>query len=507
MPETHPNILFIMADQIAAPVLPFHGGQVVQAPNLQTLADQGVVFDSAYCNSPLCGPSRFVLMTGRLPSMIGAFDNAAELRADTPTFAHYLRRFGYSTALSGKMHFCGPDQLHGFETRLTTDIYPADFGWAVNWDDPSERPTWYHDMSSVTQAGPCVRTNQLDYDDEVIFHAQRYLYDQARTASDKPFCLTVSMTHPHDPYAIPKEYWDRYRPEDIDDPRLTWDDVEQDAHSARLRALYQADITELSDEQIRNARRAYYGAISYVDDQVGRLLRTLKETGLDENTITVFSGDHGDMLGERGLWYKMSWFERAARVPLIVHAPDRFKPRRVKENVSTMDLLPTFVDLVSNDGSNQYATPLEGRSLMPHLQGEQGHDEVIGEYMGEGTQAPVVMIRRGDYKFVHCPGDADQLFNLAQDQHEVQNLAQHPDAAERMTAFRQELAERWDFEQLHAEVLDSQRRRRLVAEANALGHVTSWDHQPMTDASTQYMRNTLDLGELEARARFPRVSG
>ncbi len=506
MSQSRPNLLFIMADQMAAPVLSIYGGKVAKTPHLESLAQQGVVFDSAYCNSPLCAPSRFVLMTGRLPSKIGAFDNAAELRADAPTFAHYLRRLGYRTALSGKMHFCGPDQLHGFETRLTSDIYPADFGWAVNWDDPANRPTWYHDMSSVTQAGPCVRTNQLDYDDEVVFHAQRYLYDQARKASDEPFCLTVSMTHPHDPYAIPKEYWDRYEQDDIDLPDLNWDDVDQDPHSARLREVYQADITEITEEQICNARRAYYGAISYVDDQIGRLLRTLKDTGLDENTIIVFSGDHGDMLGERGLWYKMSWFEHSARVPLIVHAPDRFQPRRVAESVSTMDLLPTFLDMVDGYNPDRYATPLEGRSLVPHLHGDTGHDEVIGEYMGEGTSSPLIMIRRGDYKFVHCPDDPDQLFNLAEDKREERNLAQDVDEAERVAEFRREVAERWDLAQVHQDVFESQRRRRLVAEANAMGQVTSWDHQPMFDASTQYMRNTLDLGELEKRARFPRVA-
>ena len=206
MSHTQPNILFLMADQMAAPILPFYNpNSVVKTPHLSRLAEEGVVFDSAYCNSPLCAPSRFVLMTSRLPSKIGAFDNASELPAEIPTFAHYLRDAGYRTALSGKMHFCGPDQLHGFEERLTSDIYPADFGWFVSWDTFDERPSYYHNMSSITQAGTCVRSNQLDFDDEVVFNAKRYLYDQARTNDTRPFCLTVSMTHPHDPYATPQE--------------------------------------------------------------------------------------------------------------------------------------------------------------------------------------------------------------------------------------------------------------------------------------------------------------
>lgn len=506
MTTSQPNILILMADQLAAPALPIHDADSpVKAPNIQALAQRGVVFDSAYCNSPLCAPSRFVFMTGRLPSKIGAYDNAAELRSDVPTFAHYLREIGYQTALSGKMHFCGPDQLHGFEQRFTTDIYPADYGWAVNWDGAASRPTWYHDMSSVTQAGPCVRSNQLDFDDEVVFHAKRYLYDRARDdAGDRPFCLTVSMTHPHDPYAIPEEYWNRYSEAEINLPSLNNADVPADPHSDRLRALYQTDTTEISDQQIRNARRAYYGAISYVDDQIGLLLNTLEETGLADNTIVVFCGDHGDMLGERGLWYKMSFFEWSSRVPLIVSAPQRFSPRRVKESVSTLDLLPTLVELAG--GGIDYATDLEGRSLVPHLSGRGGHDEVIGEYMGEGAITPVLMIRRGDYKYIHCPADPDQLYNLAEDPEERYNLVDDPAEAERLTALRREVAANWDLDAVHREVLDSQRRRRLVASALSKGRVTSWDHQPHFDASVQYMRNTLDLGDLESRARLPRVA-
>ena len=504
MNPTQPNILFIMADQITASALPVYGNRTVKAPHLESLAKQGVVFDSAYCNSPLCAPSRFVLMTGRLPAKIGAYDNAAELPADVPTYAHYLRNAGYKTALSGKMHFCGPDQLHGFEERFTSDIYPADFGWAVNWDEPEKRPTWYHDMSSVTQAGPCVRSNQLDYDDEVGFHARRYLYDQARSTDKRPFCLTVSMTHPHDPYAIPEEYWNRYRDEDIDLPKVRLEESQRDPHSKRLRALYQADTTECDDNQIRNARRAYYGAISYVDDQVGALLKTLKETGLDKNTLIVFSGDHGDMLGERDLWYKMSWFEGSARVPLIVCAPDRYQPARVNASVSTLDLLPTLVEMATG-AAPRLATDIEGRSLVPHLTADGGHDEVIGEYMGEGTVAPVMMIRRGDWKYIYCPADPDQLYNLASDPDELSNLATDPEFGSVLQAFREEAAKRWDMEKIQQEVLDSQRRRRLVAEALSKGRVTSWDYQPWFDASQQYMRNTVDLGDLERQARLPVV--
>lgn len=499
-----PNILFIMADQMAAPILPLHdAASPVQMPNLMKLAEQAVVFDSAYCNSPLCAPSRFTLVSGRLPSKIGAYDNAADFPADVPTYAHYLRRLGYRTALSGKMHFCGPDQLHGYEERLTSDIYPADYGWAVNWDEPDVRASWYHNMSSVLQAGPCVRSNQLDFDEEVVFKARQYLYDHVRMSPDQPFCLTVSMTHPHDPYTIGREYWDRYEGVDIPLPRQHIEQSEQDPHSQRILKIIDLWDKPLPEDKIRDARRAYFGACSYIDDNIGKLLKTLEECGLAEDTLIVFSGDHGDMLGERGLWYKMHWFEMSARVPLLVHAPQRFTAHRVSQSVSTLDLLPTLVELAG--GQVEQGLELEGHSLLPHLQGKGGHDEVLGEYMAEGTLSPLMMIRRGPWKFVYSEQDPLLLFDLDSDPLERQNLAESSEHRGILAGFIAEARERWDIPAIHAATLASQRRRRLVAEALSQGKLTSWDHQPWVDASQQYMRNHIDLDDLERRARFPAV--
>ncbi len=324
MPVTRPNILFIMADQMAAPLLPMHDPRSpIRMPHLDALARGGVVFDSAYCNSPLCAPSRFSLLSGQLPSRIGAWDNAADFPADIPTYAHYLRAQGYRTALSGKMHFCGPDQLHGYEERLTSDIYPADYGWAVNWDQPDVRASWYHNMSSVLQAGPCVRSNQLDFDEEVVFKANQYLFDHVRNTPQQPFCLTVSMTHPHDPYTIPAEFWNLYDGVEIPMPAVPIDQSRQDPHSERILKVIDLWGKTMPQEAVRRARRAYFGACSYIDANIGKLLKTLADCGLQDDTIVVFSGDHGDMLGERGLWYKMHWFEASARVPMVVHAPGR----------------------------------------------------------------------------------------------------------------------------------------------------------------------------------------
>ncbi|HLF90333.1 MAG TPA: choline-sulfatase, partial [Anaerolineales bacterium] len=347
-----PNILFIMADQLAAPVLPFYGHPIVKTPNLSSLAKSGVVFENAYCNSPLCAPSRFSMMAGQYPSRIGAYDNATYFQADVPTFAHYLRMNGYYTCLSGKMHFVGPDQLHGFEERLTTDIYPSDFGWTPNWEDFENRPSWYHNMMSVVQAGICQTSNQLDFDEEVAYHSIRKINDLARQEMDRPFFLLVSFTHPHDPFAIPPEYWNRYRHDEIDLPAVPQIPYhELDPHSQRLFHVCAMGEYAQSEERVLNARHAYYGMVSYIDDKVGQLIQALERADLREDTIIIFLSDHGEMLGERGLWYKMSFFEWSARVPLLFHAPGRFAPHRVKQPVSLVDLLPTLTELASNGQS------------------------------------------------------------------------------------------------------------------------------------------------------------
>ncbi len=501
-----PNILLIVTDQLAAPALPVYGHAVVKAPNIAVLAEQGVLFESAYCNSPLCAPSRASMMTGQLPSRIGAYDNAAAFPAETPTFAHYLRAAGYRTVLSGKMHFIGPDQLHGFEERLTTDIYPADFGWTPDWEHPEYRPSWYHNMLSVVQAGECVTSNQLDYDEDVAFRANRKLLEFARDDEDeRPFLLTVSFTHPHDPFAISPEYWQRYDPAEIDLPAvplIPYDEL--DPHSQRLHHVCGLGEYEQTAERIRNARQAYYGEISYIDDKVGDLMATLNAAGLADDTIVIFTSDHGEMLGERGLWYKMSFFEWSARVPLIVHAPGRFRPQRVAEHVSLVDLLPTLVELAT--GEVDLADQHDGRSLAPLLRGDanaKNESVVLGELLSEGAIAPLLMIRRGRYKYVFSEPDPEQLYDLVDDPHELHNLATQPDHAQRIQAFRAELAERWDAGALREQVIASQRRRRFAARSLLLGEHTPWDFQPYQDASQQYMRGHLDLNVLERRSRYP----
>ena len=407
------------------------------------------------------------------------------------------------------MHFVGPDQLHGFEERRTTDIYPADFGWTPNWLQPDERVDWwFHNMDAVTDAGVAEVTNQLLYDDEVGHQGVRALHDLARDPEGRPWLLVVSFTHPHDPYVTRQKYWDLYEDVDLPMPRLSAEDVPLDPHTARLRRVSAMDEVEVTADDVRRARRAYYGNVSYVDEWTGRLTSTLHSLGVADDTVVVVLADHGDMLGERGLWYKMNFFEGSARVPLIVHAPGRFAAKRVADPVSLVDVLPTLTDLLG-DGVPPAVDPPAGRSLLPLCVDtppteEPQPREVIGEYLGEGAVAPLVMIRRGDLKYVHSPADPDQLYDLGADPDERVNLATDADWSTQVAALRDEVGRRWDLDALHQDVVVDQARRRLVDAALRTGRVTPWEYTPPVDSSQQYMRNHLDLNEVERSTRFPR---
>ncbi len=504
MPENKPNIVLIMVDQLSALFLSSYGHPVVKTPNIDRLAKDGVVFENFYSPSPLCAPARAAMMSGQLPSRNRVYDNAAEFASQIPSFAHYLRLEGYRTCLSGKMHFVGPDQLHGFEERLTTDIYPADFGWTPDWRKPQERVDWwYHNLLSVKQAGIAEQTNQLEYDDEVGFQACRRIYDYARNPEQRPFCLVASFTHPHDPYAARAKYWNLYSDDDIDapaTPAFSYDDM--DPHSQRLWKVSAMDDYDISDQDIRNARRAYYANVSYLDDHVGRILDTLDDCGLKDDTIIMFTSDHGDMLGERGLWYKMSFMEHSARVPLIVHAPGRYDARRVTQPTSLLDIVPTLSDIA---GRQDHAATLDGHSLLPLLQGgaENPDHAIYAELTAEGCLAPLFMIRQGNWKYTASRPDPDQLFDLDADPNEMTNLADDPDHAAVIRKFRSMAAARWNPSKLEAEIKESQLVRLAVWQALRKGNWYPWDYQPLRAASEQYMRNHKDLNVLEKTSRFP----
>jgi choline-sulfatase len=521
-PLPQPNILVIQADQLAAGALTTYGNRTVIAPHIDALARDGAVFGRAYCNAPLCAPSRASMMTGELPSTIEAFDNAAEFASSIPTFAHHLRARGYRTTLAGRMHFIGPDQLHGFEERLTTDVYPADLDMIPDWTlGDHERLAWYHDSGSVREAGASTATLQRDYDDEVLFRTLRHLTDVARSGADEPFLLVSSFIHPHDPYEAPQEHWDRYDGVEIDLPPVgAIAASEADPHSRRLLAMCELDVDVPTDEVVRHARRAYYASVSYLDDQIGQIVRKLDELGLRDNTVIILTSDHGDMLGERGLWYKMAPFEGSARVPLIVNAPGLVEPMRVPQTVSLVDLLPTLVDVADgglNDAPSERApVPVTreaaldapspfgaGRSLVDLLLGGTwpGPGRAVIEYLAEGVRAPHLTYVRGNFKLVHCPGDPDLLFDLDADPHELHDRSKDPEYAPLAAELRAELLQGRDLGDLERRVLASQNRRRVVRDALDHGRRTSWDHVPADRSADAYVRG--DFWTAIERGRIP----
>ena len=499
---TSPNILVIMADQLAPHFTGAYGHEVVKTPHLDALATRGMRFDAAYCNSPLCAPSRFSLMAGQLISKIGAYDNASEFAASIPTFAHYLKSLGYSTCLSGKMHFVGPDQMHGFESRVTTDIYPSDFAWTPNWQQADERiDKWYHNMQTVKESGQAMASFQIDYDDEVEFAARRKLFDYARDGS-KPWCMVASFIHPHDPYVARPEWWDLYDDEEIDLP--CHPEYAADAFGQRVLEGIEAYSKRLTQEEVRRARRAYYANVSYFDSKIGALVQTVEEMGQLDNTIIIVTADHGDMLGEKGLWYKMNFFEHSARVPLIMAGPGVARGQTANA-CSLVDLLPTMVE-IGGGSADMFGMPVDGRSLMPLARGEDdGISEAIGEYCAEMTGHPVFMIRRGDMKYIHCDSDPAQLYDLANDPWELENLADYPAYRVIAEGFAQEVVQRWDSAALRDKVMATQKNRFALNAAMQAGASEHWDYNPPSDASQQYVRNHMDWTVVAERFRFPPV--
>ena len=470
-----PNILLIQADQLKSQVLPAYGGPAA-APHLDRLSGEGVVFENAYCNFPLCAPSRFSMLAGMLPSRVRAFDNAAEFAAATPTMAHYLRLAGYRTALAGKQHFVGPDMLHGFHERLLPELYPTDFHWTPDWDET--RMESNNDSSGVIRSGISERSMQMDHDEAVLSRSVAWLHEAADRRDRQPFFLAVSFTHPHEPYFARREHWTRYRHEDIPMPATPLlPEAERDLHSRRMLAhhgLLEGDIT---DVHVRTARHAYLANCSWLDDMVGTLLEALEAAGFANDTAVLFTSDHGDMLGERGLWFKKHFFDHAARVPLILHAPERFAAARRPEPVSLVDLLPTLCDLAGIDLADRAPRPPDGANLLPLCEGAPGAGDrpVFAEMTSEGVPSPMFMVRSGRFKLMTGGGAPDLLFDLEADPEERNDLAADPGSADALAALRRLAEETWDVAALEAEVRMSQRERRLVQAAHANGPAPVWD--------------------------------
>ncbi|MAX72420.1 MAG: choline-sulfatase [Nioella sp.] len=500
-----PNILIIQVDELAPQAMPTYGNKTAITPVLNDLGARSMVFDAAYCNYPLCSPSRASMHAGRHAFAMRQWDNGAEFHSEFPTFAHHLKRAGYSTTLCGKMHFIGADQYHGYEERLTTDIYPSDFSWTTDWSNPIRKGGGVR-MRNVVDAGPSIRNLQQDFDEEVGFQGVRKIYDLARDPDDRPFLLTVSFTQPHPPFVADQAHWDLYEGVEIDMPRvppIPYDDLgpfDRAKHIAQGSHLF-----DLNETRTRDSRRAYYAMMSYIDDRVGELLNALSETGLEQNTVIIFTSDHGEMLGERGMWMKDCFYEWSARVPLFISAPG-VAPGRSSAVVSLVDLMPTLLEFAGVD--LPVATGQDGDSLVPLLHGQTDgwKDEAIVDYAGSGYPSPSRMVRQGRYKYWLTWGLGPVLFDVVADPDELQNLAGNPEYSELEARLHDRLMQDWNPEAVKTACMESQARRLLLRDVTETAPLyDTWALEIRAGDKDRYVRGRQAAFHRKALQRYPMV--
>lgn len=484
-----PNIVLIEADQMTGLVLPIYDPKAQAiTPHLTALAEEGLLFENAYCNSPLCTPSRASMFSGSRTTTNEVWGNGSELTADTPTMMHFLKSAGYRTVCSGKTHFVGPDQLHGFDYRLTTDMYPANFGWSIDWKPKVD----YRPGTSVTRIDVppvCRTTNQILYDEEVQFRAIEFLRYEALEPKDDPFFLHVSFTQPHDPYQTEPKFWELYDDIDIAPPAMPME-ADADAHPVTrwLKHHHGIDQFPPTPEMVIAARRAYYAMITQIDAYVGEIVARLKQLGLYDDTIIVFCSDHGDMMGERGMWFKRTFYEQSSKVPLIIHNPKRYAPKRVSEVVSLADLCPTFAEIAGAKAESDRFGSKDSHSFAPLLAGPMPDwkDQAIIEYFGPGVEEPWLAIRKGPLKYIHTRNHDPLLFDVAADPGETTNLmAERSDEAARLHHL---LFEGIDLEERTATAIASKQTRVFLHKVMAGSPGYRWDYQPEFDAAERYVR-------------------
>ncbi len=457
-----PNILLIMSDEHAPMYSSTYGHPIVQSPNMDRLAENGVTFENAYCNSPICSPSRMSFMTGQYVHHIGSWDNGSPLPSDTVTWAHLLREVGYDAVLCGKQHFCGLDQLHGFRTQLARDLH-AEL-WtkggvprgAAKWSQGIKKPS--RPWGGLAEAGPGT-TESIEVDDLVQEEALKFLRDPGR--KDQPWALNVSFIAPHFPLVVPERFFNLYPEDEIDMPEIPEGHLEnQPAAIQRMRESFGL-IDDFPEELVRRGRAGYYGLITYLDEKIGQLLDVLEETGQAENTLIMHFSDHGEMNGEHGMWRKSNHYEASARIPMQISWPGVLPSGiRIPGVVSLVDMVATFLEAAGVSD----VVPLDGDSLMPLMNGteDEWKDEAFSEYMAHGVIRPTAMLRRGPFKLSYSLGDPLQLFNVVEDPNEFENLAEKPEYQTIKNELQDSLLAEWDAVELEKEVLKSQKERGII---------------------------------------------
>lgn len=470
MPHSQPNILVIMSDQHHAGVLGSEGDRVVDTPCLDALAARGVRFAQAYCPSPLCGPSRMAFMTARQPHETGVWSNECSLNSDVPTFAHGFLAGGYQTVLSGRMHFVGTDQRHGFQTRLVGDVPESAYlaaGWQLTQVLGDLVDTPGYSVAGLRKSGPG-RTGYHAYDERVTEVTCDWLRQRGRApAMASPFLLVVGYAAPHCPFVAPPEDFAhaarRIGPADLPAP-----DLGVHPWLAQMRRRAGVDPPPPRQDQWR-ARVAYYGLCRFLDRQVAAVLAALTAAGLADDTIVVYTSDHGEMLGEHGWWWKSTFYEGACRVPLLIAGPPlplpAGRPNAVGANVSLLDLGPTLLDLAG-------LPPLpgvSGRSFAGFLRAPAPTawpDRVFAELAGAGGPEhpvqPQRMVRSGPWKYVYYHDAGETLHHLADDPHELRDVAADPQMRPVVAELRAAALAGWDPVAIERRLATELAERQLI---------------------------------------------
>lgn len=467
--RARPNLLVLMADQHAPRFTGAYGHPFVRTPELDRLASRGVLFENAYCNSPVCAPSRASFLTGRLPHSIGMWTNSQPFASDLPTWAHYLSAAGYQTALAGKQHFTGPDQKHGFEHRFGTEIHSERIRpySLVTYTDASDLARFYKYGVG--------RTAYTDHDDQVVADSVRFL--AGGRDRGRPFALCASLFAPHHPFIVEQKYWEMYWPEHGDLPPALPTGYLDRQHPAwrDQRFFYRMEV--VTDDVARHMRAAYYALTTFLDEQIGRILEALERSGEADNTVVVYTTDHGEHLGEHGLWFKKTFFDESAKVPLIVSWPREYPGgQRRAQVVSLVDIARTLLDW----GETREPYRSDGASLDGILRDAQAPWEnvAIGDFIGVDEMVmatdhpsagrPRRMIRAGRYKLNYFYENAPELYDLEADPGEWHDLAADPAHRDVVHDLSARLARGWDGAEVTRLARESVERCQVIMEAESV---------------------------------------
>ncbi len=469
-----PNLLYIHSDQHDPHVTGSYGDPVVETPNLDALAASGVVLRNVYCPSPICVPSRMSMLTGRYPHENRVWTNTHILDSGIPTLAHAMGAGGYRPVLVGRMHAVGPDQLHGYAERLVGDHGPnqlgcsgADHGELTGTAGPSR--------ISLKKSGAGQNAYEV-HDEDVTVAAIDYLnrlgVRKRSGLPAEPFSLSVGFMLPHQPFVARRKDYDRY--EGRVPPPAVHESFSDSLHP-HIRAWRSGcDIVDVSEEETARARAAYWALVDRMDAMIGRILTALTDNGLAQDTLVVYSSDHGEQAGEHGLWWKQTFYEHSVRVPAILSWPGgpkgALRPGTVIDRViSSLDLNATMLDALGCP-----ALPhSRGRSLVPLLRdpGAPWDDTAFSEFCldaagagGPFPEAGVVqrMVRQGDWKLNYYAGQPSQLFNLREDPDEMVDRSLDPGCARIAGELTRRVLDGWDPEAIATEMAVKRRDNDLL---------------------------------------------